>query len=626
METVRDLPDATLVRLTIDDLARVAVIDEVSISPDGETIAYCVRSPDRDADRERTEWCLKTAGGESLPGGAEGRSPRWSAGGESIAFVGEEGAEDVLLLSAPDGSEVRALTSFHAIAGSPAWSPDGERIAIGAISSPGAASRIAVVEVASGSVGLVPGDDGEDIAPAWSPDGSRLAFARAAQEPAEAGPTSSIHTVAVGGGEEPRPVESGLEFATCPSWSPDGRSLACFGTRERRLGLEDAAQQLWILPVSGGWAKLAAAGIKGAIVRPAEGPIWSGDGSRLFFKEARGGDINVVEATLGDPGGLRSLTRECQVSGLSASLEARRLAFSASTTVDPGSVYLHQAAGTGATTAVHRNDSALGRVPELTRRTFESPHGGTLDGWIQGLRPRLQPQPLVVCMHGGPHSFVGTGFQLGHFHRNVLASRGWAVLTLNSSGSGSYGEGFADSIRGCWGERDLPEYLSAVDELVDDGLVDAERLGVVGYSYGGYLSAWAVSHTDRFKAAVVGAPISNLESFRRMSDIGAWYARWEMAGTESENAERFERLSPVNHADCVRTPTLILHGEDDRRCPIGQGEELHERIAAAGRAPVEIVRYPGADHLFYARGRPSQRLDYNRRILEWIENRVPAAR
>ena len=164
-------------------------------------------------------------------------------------------------------------------------------------------------------------------------------------------------------------------------------------------------------------------------------------------------------------------------------------------------------------------------------RSFRRADGRELDGWIAGVDPGRAPQPTLLAFHGGPHGFFGPGFQGGHFHRDVLASRGWVVLTLNSSGSGSYGAEFADSLRGAWGERDLPEQLGALDQLVAEGIADPARLAVAGYSYGGYLAAWAITHDDRFAAAVIGAPIADLESFERTSDIGSWYTPWQMKGS-----------------------------------------------------------------------------------------------
>jgi dipeptidyl aminopeptidase/acylaminoacyl peptidase len=234
-----------------------------------------------------------------------------------------------------------------------------------------------------------------------------------------------------------------------------------------------------------------------------------------------------------------------------------------------------------------------------------------------------RPAPLLVEIHGGPHSYHGNAFPLGAFHVLVLASRGWAVLALNPTGSGSYGQGFARAIRGRWGEQDLPEQLAAVDALVAEGVADPARLAVSGYSYGGFMAAWTIGHTDRFKAAVVGAPVTNLESFHGTADIGPWFAASEMDGDIVRHRETYRRLSPVAYVDRVRTPTLIVHGEADDRCPVGQGEELFIGLLAAGRVPVQMVRYPGESHLFRSTGSPGHRLDLTRRIVEWVEQHTP---
>jgi dipeptidyl aminopeptidase/acylaminoacyl peptidase len=233
-----------------------------------------------------------------------------------------------------------------------------------------------------------------------------------------------------------------------------------------------------------------------------------------------------------------------------------------------------------------------------------------------------------VHIHGGPHSFFGFTFPLESFYANVLPGKGWSVLALNPSGSGSYSKAFAHRIRGRWGERDLPEQLAAVDALIAEGIADPQRLAVVGYSYGGYMTSWTIGHSERYRAAVVGAPVTNLESFSGTSDIGPWFGAWELGGdtlSREPVRETQRRLSPITYAERVRTPTLIVHGEADDRCPIGQGEEFFAALAAEGRVPVEMVRYPGGAHGFIVSGRPSHRVDYQRRVIDWVERHTREA-
>jgi dipeptidyl aminopeptidase/acylaminoacyl peptidase len=195
-----------------------------------------------------------------------------------------------------------------------------------------------------------------------------------------------------------------------------------------------------------------------------------------------------------------------------------------------------------------------------------------------------------------------------------MAARAWTVLALNPIGSGSYGADFAAGIRGGWGERDLPEHLAAVDALIADGAADPNRLAITGYSYGGYMTCWALTHTDRFKVGVAGGAVTNLESFYGTSDIGPWFAPYEIG----ESRDGLRRHSPIRYVDRVRAPLLLLHGEEDQRCPIGQSEEFFTALAALRIVPCELVRYPGASHLLPYRGRPRFRVDYARRLMEWV--------
>src|SRR5437867_597271 len=301
------------------------------------------------------------------------------------------------------------------------------------------------------------------------------------------------------------------------------------------------------------------------------GPIWSKDNASVTFIAGDRGNAHLVRTAIGDGstnvvvGGERQILLANASAGL-------RIAFVAGDLEAPSDLYVTAWDGSGERRLTHLNTEILSQLPPVhgARRTFTSPHGGTLEGWIFLSGDRRGASPLLVDIHGGPQSFTGNLFSLSYFYRYVLASRGWAVLALNPTGSGSYGREFAHGIRGKWGEHDLAEQLAAVDQLVAEGIADPDRLAVAGYSYGGFMTSWTIGHTDRFKAAVVGAPVVNQESFFGTSDIGMWFAPWEMGAGITEGREIFRRLSPINYVDKVTTPTLVLHGEADERCPIGQ--------------------------------------------------------
>jgi dipeptidyl aminopeptidase/acylaminoacyl peptidase len=383
------------------------------------------------------------------------------------------------------------------------------------------------------------------------------------------------------------------------------------------------------VPTSGGSARnLTAAYDRGAYLPapPATpmGPVWSPDGATVTYAVSNEGCIHVVRASTADGSVRPVISGERWVASFTCSTGGERIAFVANAPDEPGDVYV--SGGDGASerrlTEVNREWLAEVSLPRVERRRFKSPHGYEIDGWL--FLP-LEPSgkvPLLLQIHGGPHSFAGSQFQATAFYCYALAASGWACLALNPTGSGSYGKEFAHSIRERWGEHDLPEQLAAADALIEEGIVDGDRLAVTGYSYGGYMTSWTIGHSDRFKAAVVGAPLSNFESFHGSSDIGLWFSPWELRGAIHEQRERYRRLSPVHYLDRCTTPTLIMHGENDDRCPIGQGEEVYAALVAAGKVPVEFVRYPGGPHGFVSTGRPSHRVDYSRRVVDWMEKYV----
>jgi dipeptidyl aminopeptidase/acylaminoacyl peptidase len=664
-----------------EDLAAIVTVSDAQISPDGRAVAFVRTEIDAEADDYRsTIWLARADGGEARQltrGPRKDTAPRWSPDGRFVAFLSDrharrEGKADgaappgsgtgpQLFLLALSGGDPRPLTALPFGAGPAVWSPDGSGIAFraeatatgdascgtaegAAASRPRVVTRaqykgdgvgyifdrrhhIFVLTLRDGRVAQLTHDDAEHAAPAWSPDGHRLAFVRAR---AGAGDYSLFDLWTMdANGANTRQVTREIGRAIAPAWSPDGQWIACFGNDAQERGFGDPAARVWLVPAAGGPPRRLTAGYDRAAVlaRPHEitaPPIWSPDGRGVTFLAADAGCVHAVRAAVPD-GAVAAVARgDRQIQSVSAA--AGRLAFTASDPSIPADLYVCGADGSGERRLTDVNGALLSELslPRVEHRRFASPHGGDLDGWITHPLDGRRSAPLLVEIHGGPASYAGPLFPLGLLHTYVLAARGWAVLQLNPGGSGSYTQAFAHGIRGCWGERDLPEQLAAVDALVADGTADGARLAVSGYSYGGFMTSWTITHTDRFKAAVVGAPVTNLESFHGTSDIGPWFGEWEMRGDLVSHRETYRRLSPVNYVDRVTTPTLIVHGEADDRCPIGQGEEFFAGLVVAGRVPAEFVRYPGQTHAFRQSGRPSHRIDVVRRVVEWVERYVKA--
>ena len=229
-----------------------------------------------------------------------------------------------------------------------------------------------------------------------------------------------------------------------------------------------------------------------------------------------------------------------------------------------------------------------------------------------------QRYPLVLEIHGGPHGWFGEGFTALH---QIIAGAGFLVLFVNPRGSSTFGSDFTHAVIGDWGGEDSLDLLAALDHVCARPYVDAERLGVHGYSYGGFMTSWLIGHTDRFKAAVAGAPVINLESMYGTSDIGPSWGRYQWSGRPDEARERYRERSPITYAANVTARVLLLHGDADHRVPITQSEEYFVALRDRGK-PVEFVRFPGGSHLMLRVAHPKLRQEYYDRLTAWLTRYV----
>ncbi|HEY0137644.1 MAG TPA: prolyl oligopeptidase family serine peptidase, partial [Nannocystis sp.] len=458
-----------------------------------------------------------------------------------------------------------------------------------------------------------------NFTPAWSPDGKAIVFSRSRTGPRDAHRTDLWRMNA--DGSDARQLTDGLAVVSAPAWSPDGSKIAFQGSE--REG--DARMGLWVIDAEGGAPRRLGGDDFEIASYPLDNsspPYWTSDSSALFVLQGHQSTSRIVRITLADEAVTPIVDDDRQVTMLSVAPAADRLIFAASDTLRFCELFTVTLAGGEPRRLAAPNAAwAAGRLEyEVEHRTFRSSdgEGEGRDGWLLMPRGDGGPRPLWVDFHGGPHTFVSLGYPY-HPYWHVLLSQGWAVLALNTLGSASYGASFAERLRGSWGESDLPEHLAAIDQLVEEGVVDPKRIAIGGKSYGGYLSAWAIGQTQRFCAAVVSAPVADMVSHFGTSDSGYYVTPFAMDGEVHEKRETYDRLSPVRWLDNVTTPTLLLQGEEDQRCPVGQSEEIFATLMRLGKAPVEFVRYPGGDHHLAEQGTPSHRVDYTRRIVGWAQ-------
>jgi dipeptidyl aminopeptidase/acylaminoacyl peptidase len=582
-------------------------VSSPSLSPDGKTVAFLSK---RGQDKSRQVYLLDVTGGEARRVsniGTESLSSiyGWSADGERLLVaVSVPFAEDKR--DDPDQPEsqrpiVARITPYKLDGYGPVV---GKRVHLRSLS------------LASGELSPLTDGDYDVSGASWSPDGTRLAYARTR-------PGTQRHLldlwVANADGSDARQITHDLAAVENPRWSPDSQSLALGGSRTPGNSLS----YLWVVDAAGGDKPR----ILGDRDLQLEGGqiAWHPSGDRIAVVASIRGMLEIAVADV-STGEVRYFDRRLRhVLSLGASQDT--LVYTAATMRWPAE--LHACTWDGEDerrlTSMNRTWVKQRSRPRVNLRRFTVPDGqqGTeqVDAWV--LRPAGDspgPFPVLVDMHGGPQSIALIDFA-SHAYWYALCSMGWMVVAPNTVGSGSYGEDFAKRLRGHWGELDLPQHLAILATLRSEGLIDG-RVACTGKSYGGFLSAWAIGNCDAFRAAVISAPVANVESHTGTSDSGFYVTPYAMGAEIDEARELYQRLSPVAYCVEVNAAALLLQGDDDQRCPLGQSEELFANLARHSRMPCKMVVYPGGSHSLAASGNPAHRVDYHQRIVDWVSEHI----
>lgn len=630
-------------RLALDDLYALRAASDPQMDPDGTQVAYVVTAVDREADGYRSAiWLAPTGEGEprQLTRGRADTCPRWSPDGTALAYLsaGEDGPPQLCVLPM-GGGEAEVLTDLPGGAGPPVWSPDATALAFAGMTDigPGDANRPVVLDrlaFKADGTGMLHGrqrhlftvprgggparqltfGDFSVSDPVWASDGGRLAFGTARAEDRDLRFSSVVHVVGVDGGR-PRALTPADGSLVPYAWHPDGGRLLLAGQQAFSPG----HNRLYTVGTDGAGLTELAPGLDrnvmvGNPAYPGAVPRYVG-GDVLFCVRERG-RVHVLRLS-GDRtdtviGGDRV------VAGMSVA--AGRIAFLAADAGSNGEIHVADLADpSGERRLTSLFTDALPEVGLFApvARTFTAPDGTPIEGWVVRDPDVNGATPLLLDIHGGPHNAWGPAFDGMHLYHQTLAAAGWTVLYVNPRGSDGYGEEFWLGVVQGWGRNDEADFGCAVDAMVADGLADPARLAVTGYSYGGFMTCWLTSHGTRFAAAVTGGCVADLVSMTGTSDMGLLLAHDEIGGDPFADPDRFAAHSPIAHVGNVRTPTLVLHGEADDRCPVSQGEQWFTALRTQG-VPTQFVRYPGGSHLFILNGRPSHRVDYNRRVADWV--------
>ncbi len=466
--------------------------------------------------------------------------------------------------------------------------------------------------------------DFDHLNPVWSADGKELLFTAARSQESDWQLKQDLWKVNLVNGELVQ-VLDWTGFISSLRCSPDGKWLAFAGDDKRFGG--STSTDLWLVPNQIGQQSALARKLTGGLDRPVgnvpssdvrfassnQTLYWKNDGCIVFLYGNEGATC-IGEVCL-QSGEIRTVWHDAMrtVSAFDLSTDGK-LAVQIGSPTRSDDLYLVQGSEERQLTDFNSVIYEECLVAPCQRLTYVGDQGWDIDGWL--LTPPdwdgQTPLPTVLLIHGGPHGVYGSCFA---FQAQIQASNGIAVFYANPRGSQSYGQDFAYAVVGDWGGADYRDLMLGIDHLIATGVADAERLGIMGWSYGGFMSSWTITQTNRFKAALPGAIVGNRHSFYGNSDIGYFFGEHQFGGTPWEDAQKLLERSAINSAHQVQTPVLFMHGESDLRCPVEQTEQFFTALRRQGK-PAVMVRYPNE---FHAVSQPRHKEDRYKRILAWFK-------
>jgi dipeptidyl aminopeptidase/acylaminoacyl peptidase len=657
--------------MTADDLGRLVEAGEVRVAPSGNEVAFTVTGLDLESNDYRSRVWLAPVDGSEPPrpftaGDKRDTLPRWSPDGRRLAFVShrsDEGAQ-IYVVPVHVGGETLCACSWPAEITELAWSPDGSRLAFVArdpdpeqYGKPGQPkpekdqpprqitrlfsqlngegwvfdrpARVLVVPADGSSLPhtVSPGDyQAEGLA--WSPDGSRIAFASGRHDTWDTDQVIDLWAAAASGAGEPVRLTEQAAIYALPAWSPDGRQVAYlrFATP-----LDDPRHMhVGVVDVDTGQHRELSVGLdRNAYPFPgARPPAWSGDHVMFAIEDA--GNVHVYRvAVSGREKPEPIVTGEQWI--MAWDWAAGTLAYVASTPTTLPEVFVQPASASEPVRVTDMTGAFAARVQLVRPERFvaTSPDGTEVECWAMppaNAEPGRR-YPTLLNVHGGPFTQYGNRF-FDEFQLQV--GGGFGVVYCNPRGSSGYDEAWGRATRwpewdhdpgSGWGGVDADDVMACIDEACRRfDWLDGDRLGVMGGSYGGYMASWLIGRTDRFKAACSERSANNLLTLEHNSDCAGAF-RGYIGVSHLDNPEAYLRQSPITYIDAMTTPVLIVHSEQDLRCPMSQAEELFVGLRILGRNP-ELVRFPGESHELTRSGSPRHRVMRTELILDWFRRHL----
>ena len=684
--TVTSVAQQTNLRgVTPEDYYSFEFLSDPQISPDGKLVAYVVTKVDRAQNRRNSAIWTVAIDGSRAPSQfttspQSSNSARWSPDGRWLAFLSSRpsGESTAVTSSAPggpaggppasptagvtaseqpraqvyllsmNGGEARRITNLKHGVSTFRWSPDGTRLVVVSLTGPSdsrAENRdrsdvrhyknirynfndtgwfddrrmhLWVVNVKSGEEKqITEGNDWNDSDPQWSPDGTRIAFVsnRSGKE-YEENRNTDVWVISANGGSL-RKISDHDEADSNPCWSPDGKTIAFTGEIHDR-----DHPKIWLAPATGDAVSVLAA--NGLDLVPS-GLEWSHDGKSLYFEAGVKGEYQLFHIDLATKLIAQITSGPRAVRNASINSATKTMVYMVNDFKHLDDLYVADLKGHNERKLTNLNE-ALWKQLQLAaveRFSYKSMDDWEIDGFLvkPGDWQEGKKYPLILSIHGGPAGQYGVDW----YHEfQVYAAKGYAVLFTNPRGSTGYGQKFERGIVNEWGGKDYQDIMNGLDAALRKySWIDAERLGVTGGSYGGYMTNWILGHTNRFKAAVTLRSVANFISDEGTRD-GAFGHSPDFAGDLFEKFDMYWDRSPLKYAKNVKTPTLILHADNDFRVPLEQGEQWFRALKHFG-VTTEIVMFPRENHNLTRTGEPKHLVESLNWQLYWFDRFVNGA-
>ncbi|WP_432354570.1 S9 family peptidase [Sporosarcina sp. A2] len=647
-----------------EDLFELKSVTNPTLAPDGTEAVFIVTQIDEEENAYHAHLHhLDVESGNSTQwtfGKERVSQPQWSPDGSEVAFLSTREEKSQLYVMAAKGGEARRLTDYASGVNSFLWAPCGTKVWLTSTLENGKtftdkeevevkkqpeAIRVTTMKYKMDGAGLVKYDrhsqigclslESEEITgfteepfqhslEAISHDGQKLVIGVNRAENKDYEFRQPLVLVNVDTKEETVLVDEQGYFGGA-SFSKDDRYIAYGGSNRT---FENATHtDLFVYDCEDGTTlnltEMLDVPIGDAVVADhQQGPnppiaIWT-EGNYLYFQVSTMGDVRLYFADL--EGSLYPASAENEhIYDYDVATNGQLALAAISDPANPGELYRLDIVTGERSVLTSFNETYVTDTnlvqPEAIQ--VQAAGGFTVHGWL--MKPANYKQgttyPLVINIHGGPHTMYGNSF----FHEmQLLASQGWGVLYINPRGSHGYSQPFVDAVRGNYGGGDYQDIMDALDEgLKTNDWIDRDRLGIAGGSYGGFMTNWIVGHTDRFKAAVTQRSISNWISFFGVSDVGYYLCDWQIKA-DMTDIDTLWKHSPLKYAEHVKTPLLILHSENDFRCPIEQAEQLYITLKSM-KKETEFVRFPESDHNLSRTGKPNLRITRLNELTGWLE-------